>query len=193
MSLTLVTAPTVEPVTLAEFKGHIRVTASGDGTYISALIKAARMASETITARALIDQTWDLKFDRFPRRITVPLPTLQTITSITYTDTAGVSQTLSSSLYKVDTNGDMPGRIDPAYGESWPSTRGEMNAVVVRFVAGYGAAGSNVPEPIKQAIMMYAAELYERREDAIVGATIERVPNSVNALLWPYKVWGASS
>src|SRR4030067_860491 len=84
---------------------------------------------------ALITQTWELYLDAFPAwEIRVPKPTLQSITSIVYTDTDGILQTLAGSMYLVD-NKSEPGRITPAFGEVWPVTRAQINAVIVRFVA----------------------------------------------------------
>ena len=59
----LLTAPALEPVTLAEAKRHANVVASDDDTLITALIVAARELVEQDTSRALINQTWELELD----------------------------------------------------------------------------------------------------------------------------------
>src|SRR4051812_14255213 len=118
----LVTAPNTEPVTLAEAKTHLRVTAADDDTYITALIKGARQHCEVVLNRALLQQDWDLFFDCFPDVIRVPMPPLQSITSVKYIDLSGTLQTLDPTGYAVDKNFE-PGRIKPAYGTSWPSIR----------------------------------------------------------------------
>ena len=43
---TIATAPSVEPVTTAEMKTHLRVTQSNDDTYIDSLVVAARQQAE---------------------------------------------------------------------------------------------------------------------------------------------------
>lgn len=190
MSLILVTAPTVEPVTLSEAKAHLRVTSSDEDSLITSLITAARGMAETITRRALTTQTWDWKFGAFPEsHLDVPLAPLVSVTSISYIDTAGATQTWSSANYTVLDAGAQtaPGRIVPAYNESWPSVRGLPNDIIVRFVAGYGAA-SSVPAEIRWAVLLIIGELYARRESALVGATIVNVPYSAEALLMPFVV-----
>jgi uncharacterized phiE125 gp8 family phage protein len=107
------------------------------------------------------------------------------VTSIKYIDTAGTEQTLAASEYTVD-GASEPGRIVPAYNVSWPSTRGHINDVTVRFVAGY--TGSAMPQSIHSAMLLIVGELFERREHGIVGSTITSVPFSAQHLLWPYRM-----
>lgn len=185
-NLTLATAPASEPVTTAEAKAHLRVTHSSEDTLIAALITAARQHVESVTRRALINQTWDLSLDYFPDIIYLQKGRLQSVSSITYVDTDGTTQTLSSSLYTVDTKRE-PGRVIPAYGESWPSTRDHINCVTVRFVAGYGANASDVPQALKSAILLLIGQLFENRE-ATAERAPEEVPLAFNALVWPYRL-----
>lgn len=189
MPLVLQTAPTTEPVTTAEAKTHLRVTTSDDDTYIGTLITVARRHVETITGRALINQTWDYFLDNFPPgdKIVIPLPRLSSVTSVKYTDKDNVQTTFAASKYIVDTNNE-PGQIVLAYGESWPTfTPKPVNAVEIRFVAGYGSAGSSVPEGIRQAILLLIAHWYENREP-VTDMNTKEIPETANALLWPYRV-----
>jgi len=162
MSTNLVTAPTIEPLTLTEAKNHLRVDITDDDTYITNLIVAARLAAENYTGRAFITQTWDLFIDKFPTSgafIEIPKPPLQSVTTVKYTDADGNQQTLASSVYTVDTNKEM-GTVTLAYNQSWPTIRAVPNAVEIRFIAGYGATASTVPEGIKHAMRMLIGHLY---------------------------------
>lgn len=153
---------------------------------LNALIAVARQAVEVEMERALITQTWDWFKDAFPSGdFEVPKPPLGSVTSIKYRDTNGDEQTWASANYNVDTDS-APGRIEAAYGVSYPSTRAMNNAVTVRFVAGYGDAG-DVPESIKQAMLILIAHLYEKRE-LTEGSNVTPVviPFSVATLLAPY-------
>lgn len=157
--------------------------------HLTGLIKTARHWTEEYLRRSLIEQTHDWSLDAFPVEFAVPRPPLISVTSVTYVDTAGASQTLSASIYRVDTAAE-PGRITPAYGEAWPSVREVTNAVIVRFKAGYGTAASAVPEPIRQAMLLLIGEMHERREQALVGTSIVSVPFGVKELLSPYRAMG---
>lgn len=62
----LITAPTEEPVSLADAKAHLRVDISDDDALIGAMISAARQEAEAACRRALVTQQWKLMLDRFP-------------------------------------------------------------------------------------------------------------------------------
>lgn len=184
-SLSLTTAATENPLTLEEVKAALRVTSDDEDAYIGALLAAATRYVETATARQLVTATWTMGMDCFHPTITVPKPPLQSVSSITYVDTSGTTQTLSASLYQVDT-ASLPGRIIPAYGESWPSTREVLAAVTVVFLAGYGGA-SAVPDELKLAIRMLVGHWFENREPVAVGNIVSDIPMSVEALLSHYR------
>lgn len=192
-STSLVTAPAVEPVTLTEAKLHCRVDHASDDDLITALIVAARQHAEAVTNRALITQTWDLRLDRFPHAaIALIKPPVASVTSITYVASDGTSTVWDAANYDTD----LPagtwaqcGRIVPAYGEAFPATRDEPNAVIVRCVHGYGLA-ADVPSPIKAAILLLVGHWYETREavSVSIGANVQVVPMAVDALLSPFKI-----
>ena len=197
-TLKLQTAPAELPLSLAETKAHLRVDDTSSDDLISRLIGAAVShvdGAEGWLGRALISQTWELALDAFPttekREIVVPLPPLQSITSITYVDTNGATQTLSTDVYDlVGDGGKQPARIVEAHGETWPSTRSQREAVTVRFVAGYGDTASDVPEAIRHGLLLMIGHLYEHREDVIAGVSVAEVPMASQWLLMPFRVWG---
>ena len=129
---------------------------------LNILITAARQHAETYLKRKLITQTLDLHLDCFPGwTVRLPVP-LQSVTAITYFDTNGVEQTLAADQYLVDSTTE-PARITPAFGLVWPVTRFRMNAVKVRFVAGYGAA-SAVPACVKNWMLVRIKTLWDGRD-----------------------------
>lgn len=177
------------PVSLADMKLHLRIESdvTDDDTLISTLLGAATEYCEDFQRRSFITQTRTEYYDAFPCGFLVPYPPLISVTSITYVDTAGDTQTLASDQYRVDT-GNEPGRITPAYNVTWPSTRAVTNAVILTFSAGYGDA-SSTPKRVKAAIKMIVANWYENREATISGVSITEVPLAVESLLWQGRVF----
>lgn len=186
MSLKLITAPSEEPVSVAEAKKHLRVDHSYDDAMIELYLKAARQhidGKDGWLGRALVTQTWEFTLDAFPtNEIRIPIPPLQSVTSIVYDNVDGDEETMSSDLYTVD-NRNEPGWV---FSDSWPSTFAGINAVRVRFVAGYGAA-SAVPEAIKAAILLLVGSLYDNRNEVVIGQTAVILPFASKALLLPYQ------
>lgn len=199
MPLKLITAPTVEPVTFADMQEHSRVSTTADRALMESYITAARQHLEEVSGRAFITQTWELAFDSFytlerdggvadeDGKIALPRAPLASVTSVTYLDSDGDSQTLATSVYEVDTDSE-PGRIGLKYGQSWPAVRSRvMNPIRVRYVAGWTGVHL-VPQPIKQAIRLLAAHWYEHRESVIVGAGSSPLPLALDSLLWQFRV-----
>ncbi len=196
MRYQLVTAPESEPVSPTEAKAHLRVDISDDDLYIGTLITAARQRAETITNRSLVTQTWRAWGDGFPAEtdprgfLSIPLSNgpVITVTSVKYTDAAGVLQTLAGTEYTLDNKiADRVPTVRPAYGRSWPSTLDDGDSVQVEYQAGYGAAGA-VPAPIKAAILQYVGHWYQNREVVITGTIVSETPLAGDTLLWPYRL-----
>lgn len=165
MTLRLATAPATEPVSSSEAKAHLRVTGSGDDTYIGALITAARQLAEQKCNRALITQTWDLVLDAWPCDgvVQIPLGGVTAVSSVKVHDGTSL-QTVSSSLYQVAVTGVLA-RVVPVWGTLWPTPADRLEPIEIRFVAGYADAAS-VPAAIKQWMLLQIGHLYEHRESA---------------------------
>ena len=179
----LVTAATEEPVTTAEAKTHLAVDDSYYDSFIGDLITAARSQIEDLTNLQMVTATYDLYLDRFPagrEALNIPKGHLQSVTSITYVDTAGASQTLAGSDYSVITSRSV-GFVEPVYEKTWPIARKQSDAVTVRFVAGYGAA-ADVPQGLKQAILLLVGSMFENREGTQAGPA-GVVPVAVKSLV----------
>lgn len=187
MPYTVTTPPAEEPLTTDEAKKHLNVTEADDDSYIDTLIVAAREYVENKIRRSLIDQEITANFDSFSKCITLERGPVSAISSIKYIDTSGTEQTLPASDYQADLV-TLPPRIVAAYGKSWPSAREQLNAVTVVYNAGYLDAAL-VPLAIKQAMLLFIGHLFENRESVIVGTIVSEAPQSVDALLSPYRVW----
>ena len=192
MGYKLKTAPTVEPISSTEAKLHLKIDSdTTDDTLIAALITAARESCENYTGRAFINQIWEATFEEFPDdddcALELPPSPLSSISSITYKDGDGVTQTLSTSVYEADTY-IVPGRACLKYSQTWPSAMEIQNSILVTYVCGYGSAASSVPSALKTAILMLIGHLYEHRESVAVGVTVAEMPQGVAFLLDPYRV-----
>lgn len=188
-SMKQTTAPSSQPVTLAEAKAHLRVDIADDDTLITNLIKAATIYAESVTRRQFIDASFTLYLPEFPGVIEVPRPPIDSVTTLKYYNSAGTLTTLTAVTdYVVDTTG-IIATVRPAYSKDWPATRDVWDAVQLIFKAGYGAATTDVPEPIRQAILLMVGHWYAHREPVVVGTTAGEVPLAVGALLSPYRVW----
>lgn len=182
MSLRLITAPTVEPVSVETAKLFLRVDDTSDDALITSLIKAAREKGEELSRRAFITQTWEMTMDEWPHELEMDLlrPPLQSVTSVKYIDLDDVEHTVDSSTYYAVTKRE-PGELVFKSLES-TSLRRE-GAITVRYVAGYGDAASHVPERIKSAILSLVAYWYENRES-------QSVPNDIkHAFVSQRVVW----
>jgi uncharacterized phiE125 gp8 family phage protein len=168
--LVLVTPPTVEPVSVPLAKQWAVIEDTCDDNVIAGLITEARETVESWISRALITQSWKLTLDAFPYEIELRLPPIQSVDSINYIDVNGVEQLLDPSQYQTDLTTE-PARIRPAYNMVWPIFRiGIVNPIWVNFTAGFGNAGSSVPQKINQAIIRLVALRYRNREPMTIGA-----------------------
>lgn len=157
--LKLVTAPTVEPVTLSEVKAHCVIGHDLDDALLGVLISAAREHGESLTGRSWAAKTLEVVLDEFPAgAIELPASPITEVTSVKYLDADGVEQTMDAAGYTVDTDS-LVGRV---VAEEWPETDDTVNVVRVRYTAGW--TPSTIPPVLKQWLLIRVATLYEHRE-----------------------------
>lgn len=189
--LIIKTPPAVEPVTLDQAKEHLRVQHDNENAYISALIKAARKYAEKVTGRTFISTVYLLSLDRFPASaaepVLLPRPNLVSVDFVKYRDTAGVLQTWAAENYGIST-ASVPGQLFPAFNKEWPDTRNQPDAVTIEYTAGFGAAATDIPEPLIAAIKLVLGTLYMNREDVVLGVNAQMVPFSAKSLLDLYRI-----
>lgn len=192
---TLVTAPATEPVSVAEVKAFCKIEEedTSEDDLLESLIRTARRACEEHTKRACITQTWKMVMDRFydyqgdpdgltalsylcgDNAIGLSREPVQSITSIKMTDTVNAQTTVDPATYTLDAAG---GRILLNLGYSWPTDLRDFAAVEVTYACGYGDA-EDVPDPIKQAILLFVAAMYENRQCVTL-------PEGAKSLLAPF-------
>ena len=185
--------PAVEPVTLTEAKAQCRVIDTSEDTLITNLIVAARQYAENYLNFAVIDQQITAKFADFPDSrgsIDLPMTQLLSVTSVSYVDSTGATQTVSSADYLADTFSN-PGVIYLAAGKNWPTSVADQGAVLtVVYQAGLATNAAGVPQAIKQAMLLLIGHWFENREAIVVGTTSAAVQMTTSALLDPYRLLG---
>lgn len=168
--------PTNYPISLAEAKTHLKVDHTDEDAYIVALVKAVTSKIENYLDRPLLNTQFQWVLDAFPcdSVLYIPKPKLVSIDSITYLASSdGNSTSWGSTYYNVDTIS-QPGRLEPAYDETWPTNvRTQNNAVTIKFTAGYGTTTTDIPEDILLGMKMLLTHVYENRQDVIVGTSYQ--------------------
>ena len=198
---TLEVAPTEEPVELREAKIHMSLEEGEtiEDEYIGDIIlPAARECVESITGRAILDQTWSYYLDEWPKgkEILLPYPNLiWTVTDsyIEYTDSDGTAHTFENVgppvTYDYDVDTDRkPGRIVLKYGETWPSaTLQPKNPIHIKYDCGW-TDPVDVPARLKMAILLVTSDMYENREPTLIGVSAQTL-KTLDRILYAYTDW----
>lgn len=163
----IVHTPNAElPVTLELTRQHLRnEDLQHDDEYLRNTIRGACSMVESVYGVALLTQTIKQYHSDFPCTAEAPLllriTPLASITSITYLDSAGATQTWSADDY---TTGAFNGRyfVTPKVGKTWPANvaTNQPNAVTITYQAGYGDKPSNIPHFVTRGLLMEIAHQY---------------------------------
>ncbi|MGQ0485725.1 MAG: head-tail connector protein [Hyphomicrobiales bacterium] len=166
----LTTPPAIEPISLAEAKAHLRVAHADEDVLIGRLIVAARRQAEAQTGLLLISQGWSHFRDDWPEDGSVELPQSPVIAlgSIKVYGEDDVATVIDPAHYYIDRHS-RPARLLLRGSRVWARPGRIGNGIEIALTAGFGAAATDVPEPLRQAILQLAAHWYEHRgngEDA---------------------------
>lgn len=180
--------PTKEPLSISQATEHLRVTGSADDAYIYGLIVAARQKVEDDTSRCLLTQTWLQYFDEFPDggEIELAFAPLQSVTSVTYKDSDGDSNTFAAADYDADIVAE-PGVVRLGYNEVWPTdVLYPTNPITVTAIFGYADA-SEIPAALLHAMKLLLTHWYENRE-IVAPVKLMSIPLGYDALIAPYRL-----
>jgi uncharacterized phiE125 gp8 family phage protein len=188
MANILLTGPSVEPITLTDAKLHLRVDTSAEDTLIQSLIMASRLHIEAALDLALITQSWRLRLDSWPRSgtLVLPLRPVEELTAVRIHVDDDTIETLDVDDFILDGTPN-PARVVWRGTGTAPVSPIAANGIEIDLVAGYGDAPSDVPQPIRQALLLLVAHWYENREPVEIGATATVIPGSVSSLLSLYR------
>jgi uncharacterized phiE125 gp8 family phage protein len=156
-SLRVITEPSFEPVTVDEVKMHARISHDVEDTLIGYWITSGRVLAENYQRRAYITQVLEYSLDVFPSQtFYLPRAPVQSVDSFKYyCENTETSWALDNLITDTDYE---PARISLAYGINWPSVvLRDINAIKVRYTAGYGDSSTDVPQNVRDAIMLYCS------------------------------------
>jgi uncharacterized phiE125 gp8 family phage protein len=187
MTSILLTAPLVEPISLADAKTFLRVADAADDQLITTLIAAARVHIEALTRQAHIQQDWQLVLNRWPDNGEIELPIgpfVELLDARTF-DQNGVPTPIPTIEFL------------PAIGRS-PTKLRVPNSVAtglrdragieIDYRVGFGADASSVPNDLKHAMQTLVAHWYQNREAVVMAGSGAIVPLGFDQLIAPYRV-----
>lgn len=184
MTITELAPPLGEPLTLAETKAHLRVDTGIDDTLIAGLIRIVREYLERQTGLSLLTRTFRLYLDGWPpaRVIQIDRGPVQTIEAVTVYDAEGAPVAVDAAGFVLDGQARPARLILPRQ----PQPGQAINGIEIDFSAGFGAAGADVPDTLKRAMLLHAALLYEFRGAVSPDDQPAAVPAGYDRLIAPF-------
>lgn len=173
--------------TKQEAKDFLKVDTTADDALIDSLIKAATQSCQIFTNKYFINTIVTQYSDNWIEFYRLYKSPVIAITHVKYYDTNDTLQTLHPSNYILD-NSSQPARIGISVDGTLPNLADRINAVEVKYSVGYGELSSDVPEGIKQAVLITIGNWYENRQTVITGRTATELPLSSQYLLEQYKI-----
>lgn len=190
----LVTPPAATPVTLAEAKGHCRVDGSDDDAQIQQYLNAAVGHLDGrggILGRCIMEQTWSIALRCWPTDRCIRLPFCdihEDSVEVKYSDASNVEQTLDPALYDLhhDAAGGFLWLKNAFSGPTYFDDR--LDPIRITFDAGMDEDSPGLAA-IRSAILLLVGNLYENREDVVVGQSlfVAGLPFGVDALIAPWR------
>lgn len=185
----VLTPPAGLPITMAALKAHLRIDHDDENDLLVAYAGAATAHLETVLNRHLLNTTVEQILPSFPMRWPIELRgRVQQIISLAYRDSTGVLQTLPPETYWLNSYCE-PALVSLAINQAWPGSAIRDDAVVITYISGYGETPEDVPESLRHAVLLLAANWYENRTTVSIGASVSRLPFGVECLISPFKLW----
>lgn len=201
VALKLVTAgDELFSATDAIVKEELKLDEVVDANKLNLSLATAREQFELETGLALLNQVWEASWDAIPcssrngtryRALKLGRAPLVSISSATYVDASGVSTswTVGGNLVAAGVGQRHEfGRAVLTPGTDWPALGDYPEAFRIRFTAGFGAAVDDVPEGIRQAILMLALHYYQIRTPVNVGNIVTPIPEHMRAIIGRWRV-----
>ena len=139
---------------------------------------------EARTGLFLIAQDWIFYRDGWPEggTIEIPLAPVRAVEELMVFGEDDQKAVIDPAHYVVD-GASRPARLLLRGSRVWQRPGRALNGIGVRVEAGFGTAGSSVPQPLRQAILLLVAHGYAHRGDEDGGT----LPAGLEALLQPFR------
>jgi len=198
------TIPPTSPLAPEEIAAACRLSTQEAGAqqpYLDILIAGAVRQCETFTGYALIERELELWLESWwepgvfrAGRLRLPRPVVSEIASIEYLDSAGDLQTWSevTGWDSVLPGGQLAARAEVFLrdGQCYPVARCQPKSIVVTYTAGFGVEASDIPAGLKEGLLIWLAEAYERREEVTAGSSLPSNPIGAERCWLPWKRQG---
>lgn len=198
MGIKQITAPSTTPISVAEAKANSRVDLTDEDSLFTLWVSRAVAEAENYMGAAIIQRRVEQTVDAFPEaEVEIALPPAWNsgtpvaapiaLVSLTYVDSAGVTQTVSTGNYTIDDT-NWPFWVLPAFDFEWPDTQGSANDVRVRYDTGYATAAA-VPADIRGWLLAAVNFYYQHRGPVLASGKAVELPESFFRTLDPYRVF----
>ncbi len=189
MLLTQQAPGALSPVPLQEMAAHLRLAHgfSDDGAEDALLelyLRNATATVETRLARALIHRGYVLKIAHWNRdgHLTLPVGPVAQIDSIQF-ERPGSVITMAPEEWTLIPGESRQKLTGPHGCELRQIPHGAL--AVLTFSAGYGESWNDVPDDLRQAVLLLASHYYEHRTDDVGAAG--GIPQGVRSILTPHQ------
>lgn len=187
----IVTAPTIEAITVAQASDHVRVDSAADQEYIAALIPVGRQYVEDMTGKVCSRATFRVVAASWEslggKTLSIMRSPLVAVTSVKYYSGWGTSQTtMTVNTDYIVCAATEPGIIQLATDPPAVATR--PDAIEIIFTAGPERPEQS-PPALRHAIKMMVAHLYEERVPVSVQE-LKEIPHSLHALIENQRIGG---
>ncbi len=186
MTYALTTPPMAEPLTLAEVKTHLRLEGSEEDALLALLISTAREHLERETGLCLIAQGWRLYLDRWPADgvIRIGKSPVQAVENVTVYDAHGIAVEVSLEDHLLDGEG-RPARL---WLRTQPPPGRCINGIEIDFSAGFGEAGTEVPDSLKRAMLIHVGHMFAFRGVVSPDRQPAGIPDGYERLVAPFRM-----
>jgi len=175
--------PLIEPLELDYTKTFLRVDGDDENTLIGDLISSARQRVEALIGTSLITRRRVYRSDKiYNSTLFVNHSPIVAIHAVHVRSEDGEVTEIALENISINLK-TKPVSLRTHPRRDWASFGSDICQVEVELGAGYGEDPSDIPMPIRQAMLLLIADAYEHRGQGDRPA----VPMMVDALLMPYR------